>query len=466
MKTQVNTIQHRWSSRIVLLVFAASCMRAADWPMYLYDLAHSSYNAQESAITRDNVATLAPAWTFKSGGAIASGVTVSDGVLYFGNWKGDFFAVSEADGTLLWKANVGMAAEPDLDCTQQAIGVTAQAAVDGDNVYIGGGDSAVYAFNKKTGAQLWRIPLADPASGSYIWSSLMISGRTLYVGVASLGDCPLVRGLLARIDLDSQNVAIRFLYPDSDVGGGIWSTPAIDAKNGLVYFTTGTGEQDVDTGRWGGTMMSVDATTLDTKAHFFLPTNSTDEDIEWGSSPTLFSPADGPPLVAATGKDGVLYVNRADDLTPVWNRKLAVQCIAPEEGCGSLSTPAFDGATLFVGAGVPDLNGFDLGSVYAFDPVSGDQRWMRSLDGTVIAPLTAAGNMVFVPSTTGLNVLDSDTGASLWSDGHHALCYGQAAVVNGSVYVGYINGEVVAWRPTSPATTASRRTPSLRPDSR
>ena len=63
---------------------------------------------------------------------------------------------------------------------------------------------------------------------------------------------------------------------------------------------------------WGGSMLAMDATTLEIKSHFFLPTNSVDLDIEWGSSPTLFETSDGLRLVAATGKDGILYAQRRD----------------------------------------------------------------------------------------------------------------------------------------------------------
>lgn len=418
---------------------------AEDWPMYLRDLSHSSYNPSETAISPTTISALRQSWASKSGGPIASGITVSDGVLYAGTWKGDFIAVNSADGTEIWRAFAGMASDPHDDACQRPIGITSQSAISGNTVYVGGGDSAIYAFDKKTGAQLWRIPAANPDLGSYIWASMVVAGRALYVGVSSLGDCPLVRGSLLRIDLDTLNLTQRFLYPADGLGGGVWSTPAVDAAANRIYITTGTGEQNVDGGEWGGSMMTLDATTLEILKWFFLPTNSLDLDIEWGSSPTLFTAATGERFVAATGKDGVLYVNRADDLTPVWSKKLAVECISPEEGCGSLSTPAFDGKTLYVGAGVADPEGYDNGSVYALNPASGEQVWMRPLDGVVIAPVTLVNGVVFVPTTVGLYALDGATGMTIWDDGHHSLCYGQATVVDGAVYAGYINGDVIRY---------------------
>src|SRR5712692_9991741 len=378
-----------FGSIAVVLAMAATAA-ADDWSMYLHNPAHTSFNPNESRVDKTGVGSLKPAWTYsKAGSLLASGVTVKDGVLYFGDWKGYFHAVRAADGNELWSQYAGKAAAPEDPSCSPALGVTSQATLVGDVVYVGGGDSAVYALDKNSGQQLWKTQLADPQSGSYLWSSIMVSKNVLYLGIASLGDCPLVRGAVVRIDLDQPDQPlIRYLAPEGQTGGGVWSTPAIDAETNTVYITTGTGAQDPDQGIWGGTFMALDATTLETKAYYFLPTNSLDEDIEWGSSPTLFETPDGQKLVAATGKDGNLYALSRDDLSLVWKARLAISCICPECGCGSLSTPAFDGNLLYAGAGVDDPEGFAHGSLYAIVPATGDVIWKRALDGTVIAPVT------------------------------------------------------------------------------
>jgi glucose dehydrogenase len=92
------------------------------------------------------------------------------------------------------------------------------------------------------------------------------------------------------------------------LGAGVWSTPAVDQESNSAYVTTGTGGQDAHRGLWGGTLLALDASTLEIQpAYFFLPTNSLELDIEWGSSPTLFTLPHGTRMVAAAGKDGVLY---------------------------------------------------------------------------------------------------------------------------------------------------------------
>src|SRR6202011_2905570 len=109
-----------------------------------------------------------------------------------------------------------------------------------DVVYLPGGDSAVYALNQRSGSIRWRVSLADPAAGSYLWSSLTLAGNFLYVGVASLGDCPVVRGAVARIDINNPDRPTFFyLDPVGQFGGGVWSTPAVDTISDTVYITSG-----------------------------------------------------------------------------------------------------------------------------------------------------------------------------------------------------------------------------------
>ena len=434
---------------LFLTLAIASPVAADDWSMYLYDPAHSSFNASEFRIGKQNVATLDQYWVSNLSAPMAAAPTVVGGVVYVGTWDGNFYALDAGTGAPLWSTFVGMAPNPSIPCFQQGIGVTSQAVVSGDAVIVGGGDSAVYGLDKATGALLWRLPLANPADGAYLWSSVTAYKNALYIGIASLGDCPLVRGALVRIDLaDPHGPLFRWLVPEGAIGGGIWSTPAIDGATNTVFVTTGTGEQDPESGTWGGTMLALDATSLEVRSHFLLPTNSVDYDIEWGSSPMLFETSDGVPLVAATGKDGVLYAQLRDDLSPAWAAVIATECICPECGCGSISTPAFDGHLLYVGAGAAPDSDYELGSVYGIDPDDGEIQWRCLLEAPVIAPVTLANGLVYVSTEAGLNILDAATGEMLWSDGRQPLIYSQPVVLGGSVYSTQFNGDVVAWQPS------------------
>ncbi len=409
---------------------------------------HSSYSETETSLTKDNIGRLAPAWETSVSSGISAGATVSGGIVYFGAWSGKFYAVAAADGRMLWNHFVGIAPVPDDPTCFPSIGVAAQAAVSGDTVYIAGGDSAVYAFNKDTGELLWRVQIGDPKTGAYLWSSITLASGALYVGVASLGDCPLTRGSLVRIDpADPTHPLVRFLMPEGETGGGVWSTPAFDAASNKIFVTTGTGEQDPALGVWGGSFLALDAATLEIGSHYFLlPTNSRDEDIEWGSSPLIFHGSDGRTLVSASGKDGVLYTLNAADLSLAWQTQLAIKCVCPECGCGSISTPATDGRLLYSGAGVSDADSFAEGSAYALSPDDGSVVWSQPTDGVILAPVTVANGMVFLSTTKGLEIREAGTGDLLWNDQQKGVLYSPPIIVDGTIYCTYMDGRVAAWR--------------------
>ena len=276
---------------VAYLLASAAPALADDWPMYLGDVAHSSFRPGETQINSGNVGQLQQLWRASVGATISSGVTVSDGSVYFGDWSGNFHALSAATGAVQWTQFLGKAADPiDPSCEPRAIGVSAQPIVAGNTVYAAGGDSTVYALDRATGAVLWRSPLADPATGTYLWSSLTLYQNALYIGIASLTDCPLVRGGLARIPLDNPaQPQIVYFVPENALGGGLWSTPAIDAQNNLLYVTTGNADtQDAQQGVWGSALLALDASTLAVQSHFFMPLTDQDTDADWGSSPLFF----------------------------------------------------------------------------------------------------------------------------------------------------------------------------------
>ena len=415
--------------------------------MYLGDRAHTSFRSDEVQLNSGNISQAQQLWKTSLGATVSAAAIVSQGSIFVGDWAGNFRSLDAATGKVTWSRFVGKSPAPaDPDCQPRGVGVGAQAVVDSSNVYVPGGDSTVYALDKQTGAVRWQVQIADPQNGGFLWSSPMLYRNSLYLGIASLTDCPLVRGGLARIPLaDPTHPQIRYLVPDGQEGAGIWSTPAIDDQSGVVYVTTGNAwSQDADQGVWGSALLALDADTLEIQAHFFMPLTPEEDDADWGSSPLLFS-AGGQAYVAANGKNGMMYVLRRSDLGLVWSYKLAMDCDSPEVGCGSISTPAFDGNILVTGAGQPDGESSPLGMVYAFDPVNQNLLWSYAARAAVLGPVTLTPGLAFVTTTAGMSVLDLLTGVELWSDSAAGAIYSQAVVSNGVLYTTYVNGDVVAW---------------------
>src|SRR5258708_27298220 len=117
----------------------------------------------------------------------------------------------------------------------------------------------------------------------------------------------------------------------------------------------------------------------------------------------------------------------------------------PECGCGSTSTPAFDGQWLYLGAGKIDPDAEDNGSLYAVDPSSGAPIWVRSLPDTILAPVTVVNGVVFASTLGGLMAFDAGTGEMLWTDCGRGRLYSHPAIVDGRVYSTYIKGALVGW---------------------
>jgi polyvinyl alcohol dehydrogenase (cytochrome) len=426
--------------------------------MFLGDPSHTSYST-DVQVNPANVGRLRQLWRTSLGVTVSAAVTAVGGTLYVGDWSGNFHAIDGQTGAILWTTFIGTA--PTAGCPGAAfgpnIGVGSQAVVSGSTVYVGGGDAAVYALNTATGQIQWRTPLGDAKSGNFIWSSPVLSQNALYIGLSSLGDCPLVRGAVVRIPLDDPaDPLIRYLVPGNETGAGVWSSPAVDEAANLVYVTTGNAsEQDATQGIWGSALLAMDATSLEIQHYYFLPLSPAqeNEDMDWGSSPTLIDTPDGEQYVAANGKNGVFYAFHRPDLGVLWVYTLAVSCAQPISGCGSVSAPAFNDSVVFTGSGSPNPSHTPPGAVYAFDWASGTLLWTYAAPGVVLAPVTVIPGLVLAPSTRGFAILDAGTGAVLWSDGGSAPLYSQAAVSDGRIYSTYMNGDIVAWRVPDPPVT-------------
>src|SRR5215831_2544981 len=76
-----------------------------DWPMYGRDLRHSFSNPH-SLINPRNVATLQPAWHFKTQDVVSASPAVVDGVVFVGSWDGYFYAIDAIEGSLRWSFQV------------------------------------------------------------------------------------------------------------------------------------------------------------------------------------------------------------------------------------------------------------------------------------------------------------------------------------------------------------------------
>jgi outer membrane protein assembly factor BamB len=129
------------------------------------------------------------------------GVTVVDGLVYFGSYQGGVYAVDAATGVKRWFASTG-AVE------------TSPAVVDGI-LYVGADDDRLYAVDAATGAIKWTFK-----AGDYVRSSPSVADGVVYVGAD-----------------DGHVYAV-----DGDTGTQIWAfaltgyvESGLGVSNGVVY---------------------------------------------------------------------------------------------------------------------------------------------------------------------------------------------------------------------------------------
>jgi outer membrane protein assembly factor BamB len=414
-----------------------------DWGQYRYDQRGQSENPATFAASE--VANLVQLWPAPrdlgdSGRSsiYTQAMIVSDMIVLTTAFSSQVIAVDPATGANRWKGPPP-SFPSDIVTTcggTRRPGIWGSVAVVGDVIYVPSPDGHVYALRKSDGGTIWGAKVADPtaaADGEFIQSSPAVSTKLgrLYVGVAHSAHCDsscpsaCIAGRIAAVDLASGTVQQTALVGPGQYGAGVWSSITVAEDEDRLYATSGNRIGPADAEPYAQAILAVDPHSLRVLDHWQNPT--TLENSDFGSSPTL-AEGSGMKLVAATNKDGYLYVLRRDNLSagPVWKYQMAVIDPAhstvggdPTGGWGSISTPAFAHGRLYAAGGRTPQG--EPGSVIAFDPATGALAWPKKhvTPGYVLAPLAVAGEIIAVASnafdnrTSTLEILDAATGAVL-----------------------------------------------------
>ena len=422
-----------------------------DWPKYCGNLAMTGVAAGERAISPASVGAMALAWTDALPGAVASSPIVVAGRVYVGDWSGIEWSLDAATGAVIASADLGSTAAPK--CNPPAIGITSAPDVAGGVLYLAGGDDAFYALDAKTLATRWKTVLGDnsPNGGYYGWCSPAVLGGAVYQGVSSNCDNPFVEGRVDALDAATGAITASINLSGNPVdrshyGSGVWTSPAVDLAAGTLFVTTASATHYDDGYAYSILRLSLDGLGVEDSWKLSPEDFALAPDADWGSSPTLFSDAAGRALVGAGQKNGYYYAFRRDDLSsgPVWKTAIAVPGECPQCGHGTISTAAFDGKRLYMGAGV-SLDYQRAGTVNALDPATGSILWTWAAPGPVLAPVSYANGVVFAAGGKSCVALDAETGALLWEADAPADLFGGIAISNGRIFFGDVAGNLYAY---------------------
>jgi len=411
---------------------ASPGLTRVDFPAYMHDATHSAFSPEATAIEPSS--TLSLRYVFQEQKLkgqppprfIATPLVLSH-VIYVGSNSGEFYAIDLGTGAVIWKEFLGF--EAKIQCKAQGFFATAASGIDPSSgaltIYAASGDGNVYALRASDGTILWKSPVNVPTPGTndhFNFSSPEVANGKVYIGISAECDNPAapitIRGGLAALDqATGARVATYHTVPVGQLGGSIWSSPAI-AADGSVIVTTGNGKNG---SRVGDTqsIVRLDPNTLRRLDAYQLVTTAHDDDF--GGSPTIFRAtlAGVPtPMVGACNKNGYYYAWKTNALSagPVWKIKIAG--IANSTG-NCLAGAIWDGANLYEAGPRTTINHVSYrGSIQKLDPATGDVVWITGLPEAIITSPTldgagaiAATSFDTTSPTNTAYVIDADTGS-------------------------------------------------------
>jgi outer membrane protein assembly factor BamB len=438
------------------------------WTGYLYDAARDGYNSAETLLTQQTYPSLKKVWSVSASGPVSDQPVVANGVTYWGSWDGLLHA-SSATGASLWTADLGVTT--DNSCDPTSAGVASSPAVGAINgqptIFVAGGDSRLYAVNAASGGVIWSTSLGTTPS-HFLWASPLIYNGAIYEGVSSFGDCPLIPGAVVKLNETTGEVqSVLHTTPAGCSGVGVWGSVTVDAVTGTLYFATGNGNTCGSAEPLAESVVAARASDLSVIASWQIPNQATGGDIDFGTTPTLFTATisgQQRALLGLVNKDGVYYAFDRTNIAagPLWSDQIGAGGDCPQCGAGNIAPSAFDGSTLYVASGNTTINGVACqGSVQALDPATGAARWQNCLSGHVLAALTITPGVVVATAGNSVFAFNTSTGATLWSfvdTSSSSLFYGPAAVSSGRLYVGNMDGIMYAF--SIGGNTAKRRSGS------
>jgi outer membrane protein assembly factor BamB len=415
-----------------------------DWPTFLHDAGRSAATADPN-LSIAKASLLKLKWSYATGGPIATSASIVGTTAYVGSWNGNEYAINTATGAVIWQQNLGLT--NDARCHPPTLGITSAAAVVNGVVYVGGGDAYWYALDANTGAVLWKVFTGDTSNARYNWASPLIVNGAAYIGIASNCDNPLVQGQLLKVDLASHQVVATYKFvPDGQVGGGIWTSPTLDAVTNTIFVSTGTLNDYRQT--QSQAIVALDAATLQYKSSWQLPFAAAVTDSDWGNTPTLTTDSGGRKLLSVANKNGVIYTFNRNNLAagPIWQRSIAIGGDCPTCGDGTIASGIFANGVLYYAGGNNVINGHGSGgSIRALDPGTGAVMWTRQTDSPILGSPAYVNGLVALAEGSTFEVLNAANGALLYSYVLGAPVYGAVSIARSQFYVGAVDGLLYAF---------------------
>lgn len=397
----------------------------ADWVSYSNGPQSWFANLGETTLGVDNVANLTMKWMINS--EVTAPPAVVGDRLWVTTAEDGLIAFEAETGNVIWEdTSVSSFSGPAYDPTTETIYV---------NRWEGG---VLHAFDANDGTLRWSSPISDQDAVRG-WSSPVVAGNQLVVGIASSDRGQTFKGGLAVFDLAGEVRSLTYTHAQETAAGvAIWAGPSIDVDAQAAF--AGSGNNYTLAGDHSDSLFGIDLGTGD-----MLWNNQLAEDDRWaydcilcgpdhdfGTNPILIE-YNGRRLLAAGQKSGSFWMLDRETGQVLWE-KVVSSTSHPAYG-GVLNNGAFDGSRILVAGN----DGGSPGTLYALDPDpdgGGRVLWERPLGGLVLAPITTANGLAFVPVGSTMEVIATATGETLTVLQADAPVAGAAAISNGRVFFG------------------------------
>jgi outer membrane protein assembly factor BamB len=247
--------------------------------MYNCDVLGWRHNAGETTLSRENVGRLEEKWRFPDKGAdfqigaVHATPSIVNGYVYFGTVNKAAFYKLTPDGKLKWSFRLNERDDRVLD--RFSNGVYSSTLVTDDAVYFATLAGFVYALDRDTGKEKWRLdmraktfPGAHPLNGTF--SSPILAGGKIVIGGGALEQQMRLflpnyqgftgRGFVMALEPQSGHIAWKYdvgpkpqrleppvkikdawgehVFQHGPASSTVWSTPSYDAASGTIFFGT------------------------------------------------------------------------------------------------------------------------------------------------------------------------------------------------------------------------------------
>ena len=330
---------------------------ADDWLSYGHDPQRTSWSPRETDINRENAGSMSLLWKTHLDNqprelnslteAVVSEWVITDKgmkeIAVVGGAADNLFALEASTGKLLWKKTFAAEGKPRQEphwLCPNSLNATPLIRKDdlGVSVYAISSDGKLHVLNIKNGEDI-KPPLQFVPPFSKNWS-LNLADDVLYTTTSQ--GCNNARSGVYALDLTAPDAKPKFFQAARD-GAGIWGRAGVAiSEGGMLFAGTGDGSYDPNKGELPDTILQLSAKDLKL-VDYFTPVNHnylTRKDLDMGSLSATVFPLNGREVVAAGGKEGVVYLLNAkgigggDHKTPLYRSPVFVNEQADFAGSG------------------------------------------------------------------------------------------------------------------------------------